>query len=154
MSNSTANESAALLRSTQIIVVALILGVVTFAVVAAVIGPFGQAFPPIALGLDAIELTAIAVSISMAAASFVVPPKILESARERSDLSRAEAFRTSRLIASAMCEGPALLWCVALLLSGKWWYLGPIALLIGLLVLHIPSRDAYETATGERVRGS
>jgi hypothetical protein len=154
MSNSTAAEPVASLRSTQILVVALILGVVTFAAVAAFMGPVGQPFPPVVSGLDAIESAAIAVSIGMAAASFVIPAKILEVARERSDHPRAEAFRTSRLIAGAMCEGPALLWCVALLLTGKWWYLAPIALLIGLLVLHIPSRDAYEAATGERVQDS
>ena len=154
LSNSTAVDPSVALRSTQILVVALTLGVALFAVVAAVMGPIGRPLPPVVLGLDAIELVAIALSIGMVATAFLLPPRLVESMRPHGQEKRVQMFRVSRVLAAAMCEGPAILWCVALLLAGKWWYLAPIALLIGILVLQIPSRDSFEAATGERVPGS
>lgn len=87
------------------------------------------------------------------AAAFALPPRLVEEARDRSVPQRLQTFRTSRIVGAALCEGPALLWCVAVLLSGNRWYLAPIALLIALLLLQFPTQDAFADATRQAARG-
>lgn len=142
------------LRSTQVAIIALTLGVAIFAPVAAVLAPQGKPFPPVLFGLDALALAAIGLTITMSFAAFFVPGRMVDSTRELDADRRVHAFCASRVVAAALCEGPALLWCVALLLSGTWWYLAPITLLVGLLVLQIPTRDSFTEGTGVRLHDS
>lgn len=144
------SDPAAALRSTQIVVGALAAGVLVFAGIAAVLGPLGDPPPPVALGLDGIALAAVVVTLGAVAASFTVPPRLVEGARGSPPEQSSQVFRTSRVLGAALCEGPALFWCVALLLSGNRWYLAPVALLVALLLLHLPTNDGFEAATGER----
>ena len=148
MSTPGPSDPAALLRSTQLIVGVLACGVVVFAGIAAVVSPVGDPPPPVALGLDGTALAAVVVTLSTLAASFTVPARIVEGARSAEPPQRLQAFRTGRVVGAALCEGPALLWCVALLLSGNRWYLAPVTLLVALMLLHLPTREGFEAATG------
>lgn len=142
------------LRSTQVAIIALTLGVAIFAPVAGFLAPQGEPFPPVLWGLDALALTAITLTVTMSFAAFFVPGRMVDTMRGLSPDRRVHAFCASRVVAAALCEGPALLWCVALLLSGTWWYLAPITLLVGLLVLQIPTHDSFEAGTGVRLSDS
>jgi hypothetical protein len=154
MPQPTTFDPAVQLRLTQTIVVALAAGVVVFAVVAAFLGPISEPFPPIVMGLDPIALAAIACTVSVVFVLFIVPQRRVDSVRDGEPDQRVHMFRASRLVAAALCEGPALFWGVALLLSGTWWYLVPIGMLTGLLVMQVPTRDSFERATGVRILGS
>jgi len=151
MPNDTRVDPAADLRMTQTIVVALVLGVAIFAGVAAFVGPITTAFPPVALGLDVLALAAIGVTITSVPLSFFFAARMAASARAAPAAQRAQVFRASRVVGAALCEGPALFWCVAMLLVGNRWYLVPIALIATLMVFHFPTREAFQDATGERV---
>ncbi|MBK8178806.1 MAG: hypothetical protein IPK67_07915 [Planctomycetes bacterium] len=150
---SLTNDPSLALRGTQVIVLALAGGVVLFATVAAVVGPMSHPMEPVAFGLDPIALLAVFLSFTAVAASFFVPGRVVEAAREGTPDARANAFRSSRIIGAAMLEGPALLWSVALLLSGHRLYFIPVAILVALIGLQVPTREAFESATGLRIRG-
>jgi hypothetical protein len=152
MSSADPADASAVLRSTQIIVGALASGVTLFAAVAAAVGPLGDPPTPVALGLDAIALAALVVTLTTVPVAFFLPARLVEEARDRPIPQRLQAFRTSRILGAALTEGPALLWCVAMLLSGNRWFLAPIALLIALLLLHLPSAEGFENATGTRAQ--
>jgi hypothetical protein len=145
-------DASAVLRSTQVIVAALASGVTLFAAVAAVLGPLGDPPAPVALGLDGIALAAAVVTLTTLPVAFFLPTRLVEEARDRPVPQRLQAFRTSRILGAALCEGPALFWCVAMLLAGNRWFLAPIALLVALLLLHLPSGEGFENATGTRAR--
>lgn len=146
------DDSAAQLRSCQIIAVAMGVGVALFAAIAAFLGPLGQPMAALAYGLDPIALAAIFVSASSLPLLFLLPPRIVEGAKSGDPQRRIEAFRLSKILAAALCEGPAMLWCVALLLTGNTWFLVPIVLLLALMGTQIATRDSFEAATGLRVR--
>ncbi len=151
MSEPTSLDSAAQLRNIQIVLVALALGVALFAGVAAFVGPVASEFRPEFHGKDVLAIVAVCVSLQAIPLSFLIPAKWVKGARDRDPETRRRNFRGGRIVAGAVCEAAALLWCVALLLTGNLWYLPPIAVLVALIVWHIPSRDSFEEATGQRV---
>lgn len=151
MPNDTRTDPAAELRKTQTIVVALVLGVAIFAGVAAFAGPISTAFPPVALGLDVLALAAIGVTLTSVPLSFFFAARMGASARTAPAGRRGQVYCASRIVGAALCEGPALFWCVAMLLGGNRWYLVPIALIAALMAFHVPTRESYQDATGERV---
>lgn len=151
MNTASELEPAGQLRALQIIVVALAWGVCMFAAVAYFVGPVSEPLPTIALGFDVLALVAIASTITMVPMAFLIPGHFIEASRRHATEKRIAVFRSSRILAAALIEGPALLWCVALLLTGTWWYLAPIVMLVGLLAMQIPTRGSFEDATGARV---
>ncbi len=154
MPNPPLQLAASHLRSVQILVAALALGIVIFAGIAFQVAPIGDPMPPVVMGLDVLALAALAATITMVPMAFFLPGHFVGAASEADEDQRIAVFRTSRVTGAALVEGPALLWCVGLLLSGTTWYLAPIALLVGLLVIKIPTRDAFENATGVRITDS
>lgn len=154
MLNQVTSDPAAQLRVTQMIGAALLMGVVIFAAIAAVISPMGQALEAVAYGLDPIALVAVLLTISVIPLSFFIPARMIDSARGASPAQRGRVFRTSKILAAALCEAPALLWCVGLLLSGNRWFLVPIAMIATLMALQIATRGAFESATGQRTGGN
>ncbi len=151
MPNPGSPDPAAQLRSTQTVIAALALGVLVFAGVAAYRGPVTAALPPLVLGLDGFTLSAIVVSITTVPLSFFLPARMVEAERGADAARRVLVFRTSRVVAGALCEGAALLWCVSVLLSGNLWHLAPVALIVAAMLLHLPTRESFQDATGERV---
>ncbi len=145
-----AAEPESQLRSLQMTVVALILGVVVFAAIAATLGPLGTPFEPLAAGLDPIAIVATLLTISCAAMSFVVPGRLVGAISSDDPARKLAAYRNGKIVAVALLEGPALLWCVALLLGGNRWFLAPIAVLLVLMAAHFPTREAVREATGLR----
>jgi len=127
-------------------------GVVLFAAVASVVDVRVD-LEPVFLGLDVLALAAIVVTAQSLAMSFIVPPRMVEAAKNGDAEKRVAIYGASRLVAGALCEGPALLWCVALLLGGEHWYLVPIALLVVAIVQHAPTREGFHEATGVRLTG-
>ncbi len=154
MSTMSSPDPAGQLRSMQIVVAALALGVLTFGAVAYFVGPVSTPMPPVAMGFDVLALVAIASTLTMVPMAFVIPGHFIEASRDQETGRRIAVFRSSRIMAAALIEGPALLWCVALLLTGTWWFLAPIAMLVGLLAMQIPTRGSFEDATGSRIGGS
>ncbi len=142
-------DPSAQLRSTQIVIAALALGVVIFAGVAAYVGPIGT---PIEVGgKDLLAIVAVVVTLQALPLSFVVRAKLVKAAQEHEPARRIAAFRASRIVAAALCEAGGLLWCVALLFSGNILYLGAVAVVVAVMFLHVPTRESFEEATGERV---
>lgn len=147
----TTPDAAAQLRSTQVVVVSLAVGVAIFAAIAAAVGPIDAPMPRVG-GFDALLVTALVVTITTVPLAFFLPARLVEAARGLDPARRIGAFRASRIVAAAMCEAAALLWCVALLVSGTLLYLAPIAVIVAVTFLQVPTREALESATGERVR--
>lgn len=151
MTSTPPADFAAELRSTQVVVVALVLGVAAFAAVALLVGPVASPLPEIVLGLDPIALTAILVSVTTVPLSFFLSARIVAAAQGLAPAQRVRAFRSARIVGAALCESAALLWCVALLVSGAFWFLAPIGVLAAVMGLHIPTAEAFGDATGQRV---
>ncbi|MBL8863305.1 MAG: hypothetical protein JNK02_15015 [Planctomycetes bacterium] len=147
-------DDAQVLRSTQLLLAALAMGVLIFGGIALFVAPVQTPLAPVAFGLDPLALAAVLVTLTTAPLAFVLPPRLIEAARERDPAGRAQAFRASRVLAGALCEGPALLWGIALLLSGNAWFLAPLGSLALLILCLVPTRDAYESATGRRLSGT
>lgn len=142
-------DPSAQLRSTQIVIAALALGVLLFAGIAAYLAPIGT---PIEIrGKDLLAIVAVVVTLQVLPLSFLVRAKLVKSAQEHEPGRRMAAFRASRIVAAALCEAGALLWCVALLFSGNLLYLAPVAVVVAVMFLHVPTRESFEDATGERV---
>lgn len=144
--------TAAQLGTTRTILYALAGGVVLFAAVALYVGPVGNLKPmPIVMGLDPLVITAIVMTIGGVGMSYVLPGRIVDVAREASPAQRVSTFRASRIVAGALCEGPALFWGVLTLLTGERWCVAPMFVLAALIAMHAPTRESFESATGQRV---
>ena len=124
-----------------------------FATVVSVIEPVGLDFEPVFLGLDVLGIVALVVTVQALVLSYFLRPRMVAAAKDGDRTKRVAIYGASRIVAGALCEGPALLGCVAMLLSGNRWYLAPIALLVVPIVQHAPTRDGFEDATGVRLTG-
>jgi predicted small integral membrane protein len=153
MGNASDPSAEQILQQARTVHVALIAGIVVFAGVAAFVGPIAPGLKSIAYGLDPVALAALLVLGATIPASMFLPPRIVDAARQRELSARRAAFSSSRIVPAAMLEGAALLWCVAILLSGNLWFLLPVAGLVSLMAVGIPTREGYESATGERIPG-
>ncbi|MCY2960902.1 MAG: hypothetical protein NTY35_12125 [Planctomycetota bacterium] len=142
-------DPSAQLRSTQIVIAALALGVLIFAGVAVYVAPVGA--PIEVRGKDVLAIVAVCVTLQALPLSFLVRAKLVKAALEHEPAPRIAAFRASRIAAAAMCEAAGLLWCVALLFSGSALYLGGAVVVVAVMFLHVPTRESFEEATGERV---
>jgi len=151
--SSTPSGPEAAFRANRWILWALAGGVVLFASVVSVIEPIGVDFEPVLLGLDVLGIVALVVTVQALVLSYFLPPRMVAAAKDGDTTKRVAIYGTSRIVAGALCEGPALLGCVAMLLSGNRWYLAPIALLVVAIVQHAPTRDSFEEATGVRLTG-
>jgi hypothetical protein len=145
------SDPAAQLRSMQVVHGALMAGVAVFVGVAVAAGPVGAPLPAVVAGLDPVALAATVASVTCAALSFVLPGRLLDAVPARDVERRVGAYRTGRLLAAALCEAPALLWGVDVLLSGNRWHLGGLAGLLVLMALHAPTRASFRDATGLRL---
>jgi hypothetical protein len=162
-------------RTCQIIVGALVMGVVSFLVIVllfvprsimlapvpAAAGPAGAPMPaPLPAGLPIITYIALAMGISVLVLSFVVPNLIVSRARSQMakgtapKIGKAEAddgaaflpiYQTQLIIGAALLEGGAFFAAIAYMLERSPLALLAAGVLLGLLVTRVP--------TIERVRG-
>ena len=162
-------------RTCQIIVAALVMGVVSFLVIVllfvprsimlapvpAAAGPAGAPMPaPLPAGLPIITYIALAMGISVLVLSFVVPNLIVS--RARSQMAKGTApkigkaqeedgaaflptYQTQLIVGAALLEGGAFFAAIAYMLERSPLALLAAGVLLGLLVTRVP--------TIERVRG-
>lgn len=144
-----ATGSEAKVSSARIVGIALVIGCVAFAVIAAYIvrsgGPRGAGpgldpvMPMIAVGLCGMSLVL----------SLVIWKSMAEQARKRlgpaaPDGAVAESYAIACITRGALLEAPALFAIVSFLLTGEWWVLGIAAAGVIGLVVTIPSRTGFD----------
>jgi hypothetical protein len=158
-------------RTCQIIVAALVMGVVSFLVVVllfvpksmmlapvlAEAGPAGAAAPaPPPAGLPIISYIALAMAVSVLVLSFVVPKLIVSNARSQiakgtapktGKAEEAEAaeflpvYQTQLIIGAALLEGGAFFAAIAYMLERSPLALVAAGVLLGLLVTRFPTTE-------------
>jgi hypothetical protein len=131
----------------RIIAAALMLGVLVFAVVAAVVR---QPVPGDAVHL--IGTIAVILAVAQAVAAAIVFRAVTATALRRhastppdpdADLAAtAAAYQTAMIVALALLEAPAFLGLIAFLLGGDLWVLAAPALSLGSMPLYFPSEAA------------
>jgi hypothetical protein len=137
-------ENAGQLRSTQVVVLALVLGQVALAVVAGVLvtarGPLAQTPGPLLLGALA------AVTCGAVGAALVLPARIAAAQRTAAGSARDadRVYSTTTILRAAVLEGAGLFGAVVLLLTGMWPALLATAVSIGMVLVQSPSAGRRE----------
>jgi hypothetical protein len=98
---------------------------------------------PVALGFGVLSLLCVSLS-------FALPARLVANVPREEPERRLSTWLTGRILAAALCEGPALLWGVLLLLRGDAWLAAPLAALIVVFTLHTPTAGALRNATDLR----
>lgn len=134
-------------RTSQIICGVLIMGVVSFGVVAFLIGKAGQPkLPVISMGAAGFGLMAVVMR-------FVVPMVVVngmkaglkQTASEDLLNQLAGVYQTKTIIAFALLEGAAFANLVAYLFEGQMWSYGVVAFLLGVMAISFPSQGQFES---------
>ncbi|HZW09875.1 MAG TPA: hypothetical protein VFF69_08220 [Phycisphaerales bacterium] len=155
------------LRTIQVLVWALMAGLVVFAATAVVVGPGGPMAPaqpssePVRAGpllpvLGALMAGCAGAFFAFGAAAKKQARKAWEARADEED-GRAKiiaVLSTSSILRAALVEGPGLFACVVVLLSGEPLPLAGAAIAVGLMATLLPVRSRLaqleEAATGMR----
>jgi hypothetical protein len=158
------------LRTMQIVLLALILGICAFAAIGLVKGPMNQQPVMGADTLPAVSIVAVAMFITNTVLSFVLPGIITQSALTRLlgqlqsaadpkeiDVPRVliNSRQTGLIVAAALLEAPAMTAIVAYLIEGHAWVFGIVAAAILLMLLQFPGEGrlrAWLDAQIQRLR--
>lgn len=143
-------------RSAQIITLALVAGVVVFAGVAVlVVGALSQ--PPSG---SIISLIGAGLTVMQLGLAFIVPDHMARLGSATQSQLSAEvrpygAFLTRHIIRLALLEGAAFFNVIAAIIEHHWWSLGIAGLLVGWMLMQFPTRERVEhwIATLERETG-
>jgi hypothetical protein len=141
-----------MLRNIQIVVAALITGVVVFAVIAIVIRSQNPA--PMVQQVPLVSYTAIGFAPLLLLARVVIVPLIAKAGRKRLLASPnlttqllMEQYFARAIVGSALLEGAAFFLLVAYLTEGQPWTLAGGLVMAGLLaVMQFPTRQRVEAA--------
>jgi hypothetical protein len=144
------NDPNSMLRSLQIMVAVLIMGLVIFSAVAAGLVLSGSMPPPGGPGPAAapVFLTVMGVlTLVTLAASFVMRGVIVAGARKKFETGEIPEdgvipqYQVATVLRAALAEGPALFGAVIVMITGNW--LGFAGTAFGLLMLLVvfPTRD-------------
>jgi hypothetical protein len=142
----------AVIRALRIVIVGMMMGLVSFSVVALVVGPLSRGGDS-SLG-DLMLLVLVGLALSCAAAYVLIQRSTkAQLAARAAELRHAsdpsslvlEAYRRSVIIGAALTEAPGFLGIVTYLLTGAIAGLGAVVLALGLLAMQLPS--------SERLRG-
>lgn len=147
-------------RVMQIIIMALAMGIVSFAVIVGVVfKPQPQNQPPM-MAYIAVAFTMVVLGVRT-----VVPGIFAASQRKQlisengNSGSRAHyglptnatdgdkllfAFQTKTIIEGALLEGPAFFLLISYMTTGQWWVLGIVFALLAVMGLQFPTRDRAE----------
>lgn len=82
--------------------------------------------------------------------SFWLPNRMMASKESAHAAERLAAYRQGKTTAAALCQGPALMWGVLILLSGNIWYALPMAICITALMTRFPTMMELEALFGKR----
>jgi hypothetical protein len=145
--------SEAMLRTMQIIIGALVGGVVAFSAVALIVHGQQRLEPP-ADSMPQVSFVAVGFALAILAARALVVPAIAKSARNKlasqSDVTTkqlVERFMLRTIIGAALLEGSALFFLVTFMIEGQWWTLaGGLVMAVLLALLQFPTRLHVETA--------
>ena len=150
---------APMVRTTQVIILAMTAGLVFFLVVVLFVrGQPGAAAGPARPG-PLISYVAAAFAAAVVPMSLIVPSAVVKSGRAQiapgpddPTLRLAGVYQTSLIMGAALNEGPALFALVAFMIEGLPWVLGIAALLIlGVAARFRPGRGS---SSGSRPRRS
>jgi hypothetical protein len=139
----------------QVIVAALVMGVVLFGVVALVLNP---EVPPVNADLPLVSLIAVGFSVLSVVGSFVVPNMLVRPLEEagggRDDGTLIVLYQTRLIIGASLCEGAALFTLIAYMMEGVPIILAATVFMLLLLIARFPIvsrvRDWLEQ---QRLRG-
>jgi hypothetical protein len=142
----------ALVRNLQVVVGALVGGVLIAAVIFFVVRSQGPA--PMANQLPLISFLAVGFAAMMIALRLVMIPVLAKAGRAKlmpnSDVSTGQVFglfASRTIMGAALLEGSAFFFLVAYLVEGQPWALGGGLIMAGLIaVLQFPTRTSVENA--------
>lgn len=161
MSGNGITSVAGGVRVMQIIRLALVMGVVSFAGVVVFLklsggGAKGPAIPnPLFPNFPLILLIAAFVGVTAVLASFVVPGVLEANGRkqvaaknfsneEETDLAFVQVAQTISIVRGALVEGVSFLLAISSLIEGHWWGLMWLVPLIALQLITIPTQANIE----------
>lgn len=151
------NPDAAI-QPVQIIVFALMAGVVVSAAIATVLAPNG----PNDAGNQTLCGIYVALTAVTIATRFVVSPIVVKcqmnqlrkklQSKDESDVKTAlfGIFQMKTFIENALLEGAAFFCVVALLVTGAWWLLAIVGALLVLMAMMFPTKGRIEQFIHER----
>ena len=135
------------IRSSQIIASALMLGVMTFGVIAAVVGGKAPAAAPI------VAYLAVAFAAQVIALRFFIPGLIVKSQLKTLQNDGAGLalerlyglFQTRMIIGMALLDGAALFNLIAYIIDGQWFSLATAGFLLLLMGMMFPTVREFES---------
>lgn len=156
MASDQGREIGIVLRTTQIMVAAMILGIVSFygVTIFLVLNNSAGLAPATGLPLPAIGSVVAAVTTLL---SFVVKSVILRRAKLDTQTSAdatgllLQRYRSANIVAGALCEGGAFAVGVFLIVSGPGnlpWLAGGLISLLG-FAIHFPTREKLDAFLAE-----
>lgn len=134
-----------LVRSMQVITLAMVAGVVIFAVIALVlIGALSQ--PP---GQQVVSLLAAALTAVAFVLHFVLPDRMSRQPPAQlrppsEELRPYMQYLSRHVIRLALLEGPAFFNVIALVVEHHWWSLAIAGVLVGWMLASFPTRERVE----------
>ncbi len=147
----TAARNTLTVSALRTVVMALMTGLVVFAIVAVVLREQGLVAPvEVANGL--LPILVMIVFLSCASSAVLIRFRMIEVARRSKEESLAE-LRADRvppvlgqltLIGAALVEGPGLLGIVTVLIGGPWYCLAAPFFALGMMFWNLPSRQRFE----------
>lgn len=161
MSGNGPTNVAGVVRVMQIIRLALVMGVVSFAGVVVFLkvsgqGPQGPAIPnPLFPNFPLILLVAAFFGVTAVLASFVLPGVLEANGRkqvvarnysneEEVDLALAQVAQVISIVRGALVEGVCFLLAISSLIEGHWWGLMWLVPLIALQFITLPTQASVE----------
>ena len=125
-----------------IIVCALVMGCLMFGGFVVFQGAFNQPAKEMQL-----SLMAAGMAVTNTIMAFVIPPFIVKAVTRNSDCDRPtylQAYMTKTIVAVALLEGATFFVLFTVMTEHHWWSLAIAALLVGFMLIHIPSRMRIE----------
>lgn len=149
----TAAAPTPTISSLRIIVLALMGGLVMFAVIAVVLRLQGLV-APVPQAETVLPIVVLVTLLGSVGLSFAVRSRLLAEVKKSKAEALAElradrvpqAFATATIIGAASIEGPGLLGIITVLLGGPWYCLAAPIVAIGVMLWTLPDRQRFEEA--------
>lgn len=140
-------------RVSQIITVALIMGVVVFLGVALVVRGNEPPAQDALIAVMAVGFSAVAIVLRYIIPTLMTRVQIQQwkdrsgtpaNTSEQIDLHLLNVFQSQHIIGLALLEGAGFFCLVAYLVTGRVWLLGSVAVLVALMAISFPTRSRIE----------
>lgn len=136
----------------QIIVGALMAGVVFFGCMAIFIGLAPAGDDAANDGLPMISLVMCTFAVVAVMARFVVPPALVAQQRSRATSNNEEEelvnflglFQTKTILENALPEGACFALIVSYIVEGQWWVLAVVAGLLAIMAIGFPTQSKFD----------